>query len=424
MNTTQVLNMTFDIWSALFNAILIIGAFIPRRFNPSQAKPIIGALVANASVNVFEALAYVFRGDVSVLGWWMVRITNFGVFLCNHLLLLFAGWFIVRTIERDGHVVNVNFKRMFVGTVMTGVVLLVLARAFGFYYAFDEQNLYYRIRGYWVMIAVLWFAAIALLVLTLVNWQQFTTLERTAFLMIEILPIVAMIAQLFTYGVSLTTFAGTISLAMMFMAYELECARGEAANERKMLDDVIAALAEAVDAKDTYTRGHSARVAEYSRMLARRLGLGRDEVERIYRMAVLHDVGKIGVPDAVLNKPGRLNDEEFALIKSHAALGGDILKTVETMPELTIGARWHHERYDGKGYPDGLENEAIPFEARIICVADSYDAMTSDRVYRDHLPQNVVRYEIERNAGTQFDPDVARAMLEIIDEDTGYRLHD
>jgi HD-GYP domain-containing protein (c-di-GMP phosphodiesterase class II) len=97
---------------------------------------------------------------------------------------------------------------------------------------------------------------------------------------------------------------------------------------------------------------------------------------------------------------------------------------MKTMPELTIGARWHHERYDGKGYPDGLENETIPFEARIICVADSYDAMTSDRVYRDHLPQNVVRYEIERNAGTQFDPDVARAMLEIIDEDTGYRLHD
>ena len=211
---------------------------------------------------------------------------------------------------------------------------------------------------------------------------------------------------------------------MMFIAYELEVSRSVVEHELLMLRDVISALAEAVDAKDPYTRGHSSRVAQYSHMLAKRMGLGDDEVERIVRMAILHDVGKIGVPDAVLNKPGKLTDEEFDLIKSHARRGGEILDKVKSMPELSAGARWHHERYDGKGYPDGLAGEAIPLEARIIGVADSYDAMTSDRVYREHLPQDVVREEIVNGMGTQFDPAVAKAMLDIIDEDAEYQLHE
>jgi putative two-component system response regulator len=208
------------------------------------------------------------------------------------------------------------------------------------------------------------------------------------------------------------------------MTYEVECSQVLVKNERKLLNEVIAALAEAVDAKDTYTRGHSGRVAVYARMLAERMELTNQEIERVYRMALLHDVGKIGIPDAVLNKPGKLTDEEFALIKSHTERGGDILGKVRSMPELSTGARWHHERFDGNGYPDGVRGEDIPLEARIICVADCYDAMTSDRVYRKHLSQEVVRREIEANAGTQFDPQIARLMLQIIDEDKDYQLHE
>jgi putative two-component system response regulator len=159
-------------------------------------------------------------------------------------------------------------------------------------------------------------------------------------------------------------------------------------------------------------------------MLAERMELTNQEIERVYRMALLHDVGKIGIPDAVLNKPGKLTDEEFALIKSHTVRGGDILGKVQSMPELSDGARWHHERFDGRGYPDGMRGEDIPLEARIICVADCYDAMTSDRVYRKHLSQEVVRREIEAYAGSQFDPQIARLMLEIIDEDKDYQLHE
>lgn len=163
-------------------------------------------------------------------------------------------------------------------------------------------------------------------------------------------------------------------------------------------------------------------MAEYSREIAKRAGWSQQRQDEIYMMGLLHDVGKIGVPDAVINKPAKLTEEEYEIIKKHPVLGDRILKKIKEMPNLATGARWHHERYDGKGYPDGLSEEDIPEEARVIAVADAYDAMTSRRSYRDILPQSRVRSEIESGRGTQFDPPFADIMLEIIDEDTDYRL--
>ena len=187
---------------------------------------------------------------------------------------------------------------------------------------------------------------------------------------------------------------------------------------------VVQTLAKTIDAKDSYTNGHSERVAEYSREIARRYGYDEDRQEEIYMMGLLHDVGKIGIPDDVINKPGKLTDEEFALIKQHPVKGAEILATVSEMPKLVTGARWHHERYNGKGYPDGLKGEEIPEEARIIAVADAYDAMTSHRSYRDIIPQDHVKSEIEKGIGSQFDEKFARIMLETIAEDTEYTMHE
>lgn len=188
--------------------------------------------------------------------------------------------------------------------------------------------------------------------------------------------------------------------------------------------NIVSSLAAAIDAKDKYTNGHSSRVAEYSREMARRFGYSEEKMREIYMMGLLHDVGKIGVPDAVINKPGKLTDEEFALIKKHPSLGARILGNIEEKPRLANGARWHHERYDGKGYPDGLKATDIPEEVRIIAVADSYDAMTSYRSYRKVMPQEVVRGEIEKGIGTQFDPTFAKIMLTMMDEDTEYSLRE
>ena len=187
---------------------------------------------------------------------------------------------------------------------------------------------------------------------------------------------------------------------------------------------IVQTLAEAIDAKDTYTNGHSGRVAKYSREIARRYGYSRKRQDEIYMMGLLHDVGKIGVPDAVINKPARLTDEEYAQIKTHPVMGDRILKNIRERPKLAIGARWHHERYDGTGYPDGLSGDDIPEEARIIAVADAYDAMTSRRSYRDILPQDIVRKEIKNGKGTQFDPAFADIMLTMIEEDEDYTMRE
>ena len=197
-------------------------------------------------------------------------------------------------------------------------------------------------------------------------------------------------------------------------------ARKTKENERLSLR-VVQTLAEAIDAKDKYTNGHSTRVAKYAREIGRRYGYTTKQQEDIYMMGLLHDVGKIGIPDSVINKPGELTKEEYETIKTHTRVGARILRKIEEMPKLVEGARWHHERYDGTGYPDGLVGESIPEEARIIAVADAYDAMSSRRSYRDILPQEKVKEEIISNRGTQFDPGFADIMLAMIEEDPDYR---
>ena len=196
------------------------------------------------------------------------------------------------------------------------------------------------------------------------------------------------------------------------------------ASGRRLLDELILALAKTIQVKDRYTRGHSERVADYAREIARRAGDDEAAQATIYAVGLLHDIGKIGVPVHIINKPSRLTDEEFETIKSHTTAVASILTTVSEFPELSVGARSHHERFDGRGYPDGLAGAAIPRMARIIAVADAYDAMTSRRSYRDALPQEVARSEIEKGRGTQFDPVFADIMLQMIEEDTEFNMRD
>ncbi|MEE0956270.1 MAG: HD domain-containing protein [Eubacterium sp.] len=185
---------------------------------------------------------------------------------------------------------------------------------------------------------------------------------------------------------------------------------------------LVTTLVNAVDAKDPYTNGHSNRVALYSREIARMDGKSEEYQDRIFYMGIVHDIGKIGIPDSILQKPGRLTDEEFGVIKTHPNQGADILSDTTEMPWIVKGARWHHERYDGKGYPDGLAGDEIPEEARIIAVADAYDAMTSDRSYRSGMDQKKVRTIIEEGKGTQWDPHFADIMIEMIDRDKNYKM--
>lgn len=181
-----------------------------------------------------------------------------------------------------------------------------------------------------------------------------------------------------------------------------------------MGNETIFSIANAVEARDKSTGRHSFRVAEYAVLIARELGFSEEELEQIRRTGLLHDIGKIGVPDSVLNKPARLTDEEYEVMKTHTVIGGEILKDFTLIPHVDEGAKFHHERYDGKGYPNGLKGEEIPLNARIIGIADAFDAMTANRVYRKALDMDFVVAELKRCAGSQFDPALAEIMLELI----------
>lgn len=183
--------------------------------------------------------------------------------------------------------------------------------------------------------------------------------------------------------------------------------------QRAMSIGTIEALTAAIDAKDPYTRGHSERVAALSKQIARAYGIDEAEAERIRTAGIVHDVGKIGVPERVLCKPGKLDDEEFALIKMHPEIGHRILKGVLLLEHTLPGVLHHHERFDGRGYPHGLAGEQIPLQARIIGIADTFDAMSSSRSYRPAMPREKVLAEIIRCAGSQFDPSLVEAFKRI-----------
>ncbi len=195
---------------------------------------------------------------------------------------------------------------------------------------------------------------------------------------------------------------------------ELERAKEQA----RMGNQTVFAIAKTVDAKDENTSQHSSRVAEYSVLIAREMGFTDDECENLRKAALLHDIGKIGIPDRILNKPGKLTTEEYDLMKSHVTRGAEILKDFTMIEHLSDGVLYHHERYDGKGYVQGLKGKEIPLYGRIIGVADAFDAMTANRVYRKRLDFKTVLEELLRCRGTQFDPDIADILLSLIKNGT------
>ena len=249
---------------------------------------------------------------------------------------------------------------------------------------------------------------------------------------------VCTVAQILSYVTSDTTVTSGV-IFMIGMAILVGCCmydalsslvrtraeRQEAVDRaQKLTIQALESLAMTVDANDHYTSGHCVRVARYSREIGKRLGHSEKEQGSLYYKGLLHDVGKIGIPDSIVNKQGELTAEERETIRRHTIIGDEILSRFTEIPNICVGARWHHERWDGSGYPDGLTGESIPLDARIIAVADAYDAMSSRRSYRDVLPQEVARAEMKKGAGTQFDPAIVAVMLEMIDEDVDYQMRE
>ncbi len=198
--------------------------------------------------------------------------------------------------------------------------------------------------------------------------------------------------------------------------FNLRNYREKQKNDVKIILQSMNTFINFIDAKDPYTSGHSRRVAMYAAEIAKRMRLSEDEIQNVYYAGLLHDAGKISIPDAVLNNPGKLTDEERKQIQNHTVAGGEMLKQLSSLRGIRETALYHHERYDGTGYPEGLKGESIPLYARIVGVADSYDAMSSNRVYRRHLTKDEIIEQIQTGSGTQFDPAIVPYMVDMIND--------
>ncbi len=420
-------------------ATLFVMVFFSRSI-PLRRRRSLGAIELFAMLLlIFDRLSYIYRGTPGNVGFIMVRVSNFVVFFLSLCIIKAFNQYVKSILSENEERCDPSWLLTATDILLyTGMALIVISQFTGIYYTFDDENRYQR--GPLIMIQFA-LPLIALCIQLVDIMRRRKRLSKGMFvtlLLFIILPIIASLAQLFLYGLSLTNISIAAPSMVLYLfslkdmnekvekaaEREIELLKEEHEAMQQMFEQTAMALASAIDAKDNYTHGHSRRVAEYSRKIAEKTGRSKEKCDEIFYTALLHDVGKIGVPENIINKKGKLTDEEFEVIKQHPVLGANILENIKGSPYLSIGAHYHHERYDGKGYPEGIAGEKIPMEARIIAVADSYDAMTSNRSYRKYMPQEKVRSEIENNTGTQFDPDAARCMLQIIDEDKDYILHE
>ena len=358
--------------------------------------------------------AYLFSGDNSDLGQIMTRVSNFAVFYLTLALLYGYNMYLIDLFRNEGKF-NKTPARLVVCRIMLliGQVLIITSQFTRLYYYFDEVNTYHRGRLYFLSYIFPLVVLCLQLSIIIQYYKRFDKRISLSLVLFAAVTVLSAFVQFFVRGLSMATMTMACFAVVIYMfslwdlndrvekvnELELNLLREERKKARLLFEQTAEALVNAIDAKDQYTHGHSTRVAEYSKRLAEMAGKDPNECDEIYFAALLHDVGKIGIPDHIINKEGRLTDEEFAAIKEHPVIGKRILLSISQSPYLSIGANYHHERYDGKGYPTGLKGEDIPEIARIIGVADAYDAMTSKRSYRDPIPQEKVREEFVKGMG-------------------------
>lgn len=359
-------------------------------------------------------------------GGHIVRISKFLAYGLNLAVILSFTQYLKDLLKGDSLKDTPKSIKVAEYILTAAAVTLVVSQFTGLYYYYDQSNHYHRGSFYPGSYLFAFAALIALVYAITKHRKQLRKRLIAPLLLFTIMPVATSIVHYFVDQYTLTS-GSVVAMAVLLYSSSILDANDtmrsakekEIETQKLMLSQTAAALAEAIDAKDNYTSGHSKRVAEYSAMIAERYGKTKEECDEIYLVALLHDVGKIGIPNAIINKKGKLTDVEYDIIKTHTTMGKEILEKISIAPNLSIGAHYHHERFDGKGYPEGLKGEKIPEIARIIAVADTFDAMSSKRSYRDKLPQAKIRHELIRGMGTQFDTRFASIMVNIMEEPVG-----
>ncbi|MBR4528680.1 MAG: HD-GYP domain-containing protein [Lachnospiraceae bacterium] len=410
---------------------------LSRTFSGGRKWILVYLEFSSTILMIADRFAYLYRGDASTLGYWMVRVSNFFVFLTMLALLHATNLYLIDLLRGEGGLTEVPLTLRIVEMLVTlGEVMLIVSQYTGWYYTFDEKNNYIRGAAYPVSYVI---PVIVIAAQLSVVWRYRTRIPgrmRLVLTLFGIVPLCTSLLQFFCYGLSLTNLSIAVLSVLLFVFslmelnenltratnIEIDFLKQERQTSHRLFEQTAMALVNAIDAKDSYTHGHSARVADYSRRIAEMSGMDEEECEEVYFSALLHDVGKIGIPENIISKVGKLTDEEYEIIKQHPVIGEQILSSIAEYPYLSIAAMHHHERFDGKGYPMHLKGEDIPEIARIVAVADAYDAMTSKRSYREPIPQQIVREEMIKGSGTQFDPKYVKLMQHLIDLDTEYMM--
>lgn len=422
-------------------SLLLLYLYLDRRSKDATSKWFFCMVLSNISMLLGDMTDWIFSGvpgkAVNIV-LWIGLIIYFGS--SGILMLTFTGYVISHIKSKSIQVPKILFR---LGMLLAGITVLTALTTpvtKGLFYILKEDNSYHRGHFYIVSQVSTYLIYIIIIYLLAKYRKNLRRKELVFFWSYIFLPVAAQIIQMVTHDIAAFNVTVSVVLFLIFIFIQsenkLDAERKAHAlkqiemnhmellqeHQERLIGQVITALSNTVEAKDVYTSGHSNRVANYVREIMFRMGGSEKEQMDAYYMGLLHDVGKIRVPDTIINKNGRLTDEEYEQIKLHTVAGYHILKEVDVIPDVALGARWHHERYDGNGYPNGLSGENIPLIARIISVADAYDAMTSNRSYRETMPQQKVRQEIEKGMGTQFDPKIAQIMLDMIDEDTDYEM--
>ena len=387
---------------------------------------------------ICDKLVSLYLGDTSEFGVFMTHTCKFSIYAFYLLIVFIFNQYIRDLLLTEGELEKTPKLLEYAEYIIClGFMTLLGSQVTGWLYYFDENNQYHRAGGYLLAYVYPMLAIVVQIVAIIKYRQKIRKIMLFPLIAFALFPLFGAVFQYYIHGVSAVSVFVVSMVVLLYSfsimdtnqtireSYQKELDLLTEAQETKelMISQTTMALVEAIDAKDSYTNGHSRRVAEYSEKIAELAGKSKEECKKIYMIALLHDVGKIGIPDAIITKPGRLTDEEFAIIKSHPRIGREILTKISISPDLATGASFHHERYDGKGYPFGIKGEEIPEIARIIAVADSYDAMASKRSYRDVLPVEKIRSELEKGKGTQFDPKFAEIMIGIIDSNRTLKEH-
>ena len=436
-------NVSFSIAATFISAalLLVVSLYYSRsNLVNKRFKLFLASTIAMFLLDIGTVISNDYGASVPV---WLNIILNSLYFASGWLVAdLFFYYCVSVTLKTASANTRKKFYIASVSVLSLFVLLLILNAPFGFFFYFTPEGVYTHGAAFLaVHLPTLLFIG-ASLVLFIAMRKNLNRRQAVSALLFFASFFVSFALQIFAFPtVLLSDFGTAIGALIVFFSIEtpdyvkLMATLNElnelkasleiqVQNRTKELDEekesyeeltleTLSSLAEVVDAKDHYTNGHSFRVASYAKALAEKVGLDKTMCEQIYFAGLIHDVGKIGISEMILRKPGKLSDTEFETIKSHSQIGGDILKGIHEFPVFEQVARSHHERYDGNGYPDKLSGEVIPYPARIVTICDTFDAMTSDRSYRKALSDETALEELKLYSGTQFDPKLAAAFIEL-----------